>query len=53
MRDCGRDYICVIGSLNYDIIMKQKRMPLLGETYTADSITYSLSLIHISEPTRP
>ena len=41
MRDCGRDYICVIGSLNYDIIMKQKRMPLLGETYTADSITYS------------
>lgn len=36
-----RDYICVIGSLNYDIIMKQKRMPLLGETYTADSITYS------------
>lgn len=41
MRDCKRDYICVIGSLNYDIIMKQKRMPLLGETYTADSITYS------------
>ena len=41
MRDCGRDYICVIGSINYDIIMKQKRMPLLGETYTADSITYS------------
>lgn len=36
-----RDYICVIGSLNYDIIMKQKRMPLLGETYTADSINYS------------
>ena len=41
MRDCKRDYICVIGSLNYDIIMKQKRMPFLGETYTADSITYS------------
>lgn len=36
-----KDYICVIGSLNYDIIMKQKRMPLLGETYTADSINYS------------
>lgn len=36
-----RDYVCVIGSLNYDIIMKQKRMPLLGETYTADSINYS------------
>lgn len=41
MNNCKRDYICVIGSLNYDIIMKQKRMPLLGETYTADSITYS------------
>ena len=41
MRDCKRDYICVIGSLNYDIIMKQKRMPFLGETYTADSIPYS------------
>ena len=41
MRDCEREYICVIGSLNYDIIMKQKRMPLQGETYTADSITYS------------
>ena len=41
VRDCEREYICVIGSLNYDIIMKQKRMPLQGETYTADSITYS------------
>lgn len=33
--------VCVIGSLNYDIIMKQKRMPYAGETYTADSITYA------------
>ena len=41
MRDSEREYICVIGSLNYDIIMKQKRMPFQGETYTADSITYS------------
>lgn len=35
----SREYVCVIGSLNYDIIMKQQRMPLLGETYTADSVT--------------
>lgn len=33
-------YISVIGSLNYDIIMKQQRLPLEGETYTADSIAY-------------
>lgn len=36
-----REYVCVIGSLNYDIIIKQKRMPVKGETYTADSINYS------------
>lgn len=36
-----RNYICIVGSLNYDIIMKQKRMSLQGETYTADSIHYS------------
>ena len=29
----------IIGSLNYDIILKQKRLPKIGETYTADSIT--------------
>ena len=29
----------VIGSLNYDIILKQKRLPQIGETYVADSIT--------------
>ncbi len=33
-------YISVIGSLNYDILMKQQRLPLKGETYTADSVTY-------------
>lgn len=33
--------ITVIGSLNYDIIVKQKRMPLKGETYTGDSISFS------------
>lgn len=33
-------YISVIGSLNYDILMKQKRLPMEGETYTADSVAY-------------
>ncbi len=37
----AKNDVCVIGSLNYDIIMKQKRMPCAGETYTADSITYA------------
>lgn len=30
--------IAVIGSLNYDIVFKQKRLPVPGETYTADSV---------------
>lgn len=29
----------IIGSLNYDIILKQKRLPQIGETFVADSIT--------------
>ncbi len=33
-------YISVIGSLNYDIFMNQKRLPRKGETYTADSVSY-------------
>lgn len=33
--------ITVIGSANYDIIMKQKRLAMKGETYTADSIAFS------------
>lgn len=32
--------VVVIGSLNYDIILKQERMPVIGETYAADSVTY-------------
>lgn len=36
-----KEYITVIGSLNYDIIMKQKRLPAVGETYTADSVTFA------------
>lgn len=33
--------ITVIGSLNYDIIIKQQRLPMKGETYTADSIAFA------------
>ena len=33
-------YITVIGSLNYDILIKQQRLPTEGETYTADSVSY-------------
>jgi ribokinase len=32
--------ITVIGSLNYDIIFKQKRLARLGETYTAESVDF-------------
>lgn len=35
------DIITVIGSLNYDIIVKQDRLPLKGETYIGESITFS------------
>lgn len=35
------DIVSVIGSLNYDIILKQERLPKMGETLTADSITFS------------
>jgi ribokinase len=33
--------VTVVGSINYDIILKQKRLPAIGETYTADSVTFS------------
>ena len=36
-----KDYIAVVGSLNYDIIVKQNRLPEKGETYTADQVTYT------------
>ena len=32
--------VIVIGSLNYDICMKQERLPEEGETYCADSVEY-------------
>ena len=36
-----KEYITVIGSLNYDIFMKQDRLPVAGETYTADSVNFA------------
>lgn len=30
------EYVVVVGSLNYDIVLKQQRLPERGETYTAD-----------------
>ena len=30
----------VIGSLNYDVCLKQERLPVEGETYFADSVNY-------------
>jgi ribokinase len=33
--------VTVIGSLNFDIIFKQSRLPEIGETFSADSITFS------------
>lgn len=32
--------VVVIGSLNYDVCLKQKRFPTEGETYFADSVEY-------------
>ncbi|MGJ9385990.1 ribokinase [Salipaludibacillus sp. CF4.18] len=34
MKDC----VSVLGSLNYDFLVKQKRMPTLGETYVGDKL---------------
>lgn len=34
------DKVVVIGSLNYDVCMKQERMPEEGETYFADTVNY-------------
>ncbi len=33
-------YIVVIGSMNYDVLFKQQRLPMKGETYTADSVSF-------------
>ena len=33
--------ITVVGSLNFDIIFKQKRFAQIGETYTADSVNFT------------
>ena len=37
MDNVGR--LLVIGSLNYDIILEQKRLPAKGETYSVDRVT--------------
>ncbi|WP_423408330.1 ribokinase [Heyndrickxia sp. MSNUG] len=34
------DAVVVVGSINYDIIFKQKRLPRLGETYSADHVSF-------------
>lgn len=36
-----RDKIVVVGSLNYDIILKVSRLPEQGETFPADGVTFS------------
>lgn len=36
-----RNKIVVIGSLNYDIILKVSRLPELGETFPASGVTFS------------
>ena len=33
-----KDQVVVLGSLNYDMLFRQQRMPEIGETYTADSL---------------
>lgn len=35
------DYILVVGSLNYDMLIKQERLPREGETYTGEGISYA------------
>jgi ribokinase len=34
------EIVTVVGSLNFDIIFKQKKLPAIGETYSADSISF-------------
>lgn len=33
--------VIVVGSLNYDILFKQERLPHIGETYTADEVAFA------------
>ena len=32
--------VAVIGSLNYDIVLKQERLPEIGETITVDGVSF-------------
>lgn len=34
----GKDKVTVIGSINYDLIIQQSRLPLKGETFTGDGM---------------
>ena len=36
----NKNKVVVIGSLNYDICLKQKALPKEGETCFADSVSY-------------
>lgn len=36
-----RDKIAVIGSLNYDVILKLSRLPEMGETFPAEDVAFS------------
>lgn len=36
----SNEYISVVGSMNYDLILKQERMPEKGETYIVDDIHF-------------
>jgi len=35
------DLVTIVGSLNYDLIIKQKRLPYKGETFTGDALITS------------
>ncbi|MFE8700841.1 ribokinase [Cytobacillus sp. FJAT-54145] len=36
-----KNAVTIVGSINYDIIFKQKRLPVIGETFTADSVAFT------------
>ncbi|WP_299092287.1 ribokinase [uncultured Metabacillus sp.] len=35
-----KNAVTIVGSINYDIILKQKRLPEIGETFSAESVTF-------------
>ncbi|WP_203249095.1 ribokinase [Sporosarcina beigongshangi] len=36
----NKEAVTVIGSINYDFFLKQQRLPVIGETFSADSVTF-------------